>query len=283
MTYQYGSEDAKSWTLRGIDPGFEVEFKGQYISTNMEETIGSDLGETSTVNKEQPDYQWVKGIGDQFTFSTRLFAEHQFQNVRQQVELLKSYAKRNKNLKRVPRFIFSAGTEISFVCFIRLARFLYDELRPDGSLQGAIINITLQPIDPDIAEDSAKNMSEQITQASGVKSASPNIKRKAGKQKDVPGSSLHTFDKEHLVKSGETFESIAAMRYGNALVGDILRRSQPEMIPLEPGDKIDLMEASEVRRIIITPQSIPLKRTIVNEELRKTVLERKNETVRIFI
>ena len=66
-------------------------------------------------------------------------------------------------------------------------------------------------------------------------------------------------------------------------MGDILRRAQPDKVPLEPGDKILLIESTDIRSIAVTPQSIPLRKNLANQTLRNETLARKNETVVIFI
>src|SRR5690348_203395 len=102
-----GFSDRKGWTLEGQDPGFTTKFQGQFISENMEETIGSVLSETNTVNKPKPDFQWLHGEAEVFTFTTRLFATTSFKNIKQQTELLKSFARRQPQLKRAPRCLFT--------------------------------------------------------------------------------------------------------------------------------------------------------------------------------
>ncbi len=136
----------KTWKLTGIDAGFEKEFEGQFLAQDMEETVGAFLGETTTVNKGAPDFQWIRGEAERFSFTTRLWASNSFKNIKQQVNILKSFARRDANLKRAPKFLFSAGTEISFTCFVRGVRLRYDELRIDGSLRGAIVDLELQII-----------------------------------------------------------------------------------------------------------------------------------------
>ena len=133
----------KTWKLTGIDAGFEKEFEGQFLSQDMEETVGAFLGETTTVNKGAPDFQWIRGEAERFYFTTRLWASNSFKNIKQQVNILKSFARRDANLKRAPKFLFSAGTEISFTCFVRGARLRYDELRIEGSPPWALAVLEL--------------------------------------------------------------------------------------------------------------------------------------------
>jgi hypothetical protein len=274
---------AKTWKLKGIDASFDKEFEGQFIAQGLEESIGSTLGETTTINKEKPDFQWLRGDSEVVSFTTRLFAANSFKNIKQEVNLLKSFTRRNKELKRAPRFLFSAGTEISFTCFVRSIKLRYDELRTDGSLRGAIIDIQLQVIEDLEPENAATSLASQIKFAAGLVSGGAAILSTLRKLVDIPGGSLHTIGKTVTVREGQTFESIAREHYGDALLGDILRRVQPQFANLMPGDKIDLVERSEIIQIAVTPQSVALKNNQSNLTLREERFVARNRPTTIFL
>lgn len=273
----------KTWKLTGTDPGLEQEFEGQFLAQNMEESVGAFLGETTSVNKARPDFQWIRGEAENFSFTTRLFASNSFKNIKQQTNLLKSFARRNPKLKRAPKFLFSAGTEISFTCFVRGVRFRYDELRSDGSLRGAIVDIQLQVIEDKQVGDAATSLASQIKFAAGVVAGGIGIAAQVKRIVNIPGGSPHTLDRTITVKQGQSFESIAAAEYGDAIFGDILRRVQPDKANLSPGDKIDLVEPAEIGRISVTQQSVALKNTQENLNLRELKLEARNRPTTIFI
>ena len=51
--------EGKTWSLVSEDsPIFVGEMRGQFVAQNLEQTVGSFLGETSTINQAQPDFQW---------------------------------------------------------------------------------------------------------------------------------------------------------------------------------------------------------------------------------
>ena len=278
-----GFSDAKGWILEGQDPGFNTKFEGQFISENMEETIGSILSESSTVNKDKPDFQWVGGESETFTFTTRLFATNSFKNIKQQTELLKSYARRQAQLKRAPRCLFTAGTELGFTCFVRGVRFRYDELRSDGSLRGVICDITLQKIEDTVTKDAATSLASQIKFAVGIIAGVAGIASTAKKLLNIPGGSLHTIDRTIEVKQGFTFERIAQMEYGNALLGDVLRRAQPEKANLKVADTVLLVEPTEIIQIPVTQQAVALKNTQENLALRDEYIALRNRKTTIFV
>lgn len=274
---------AKTWKLTGLDASFDKEFEGQFLAQGMEEQIGSALGETTTVNKDKPDFQWLRGEAETFSFTTRIFASNSFKNVKQEINLLKSFTRRNKDLKRAPRFLFSAGTEISFTCFVRGVRFRYDELRADGSLRGAIIEMQLQVIDDLEPSNAATSLSSQIKFAAGIVSGGTAVLASLKKLVDIPGGSIHTIGKTVHVREGQTFESIARDEYGDAIFGDILRRVQPQVASLRPGHQIDLVERSEIIQIAVTPQSVALRNRQENLALREEKLKARNRPTIIFL
>lgn len=279
----FGFSDNKGWVLEGQDPGFNTKFEGQFLSENMEETIGSVLNETTTVNKSKPDFQWLSGEAEVFTFTTRLFASNSFKNIKQQTELLKSFARRQDQLKRAPRCLFTSGTELGFTCFVRGVRLRYDELRSDGSLRGVVCDITLQKIEDTVTKDAATSLASQIKFAVGVISGVAGIASSAKRLLNIPGGSLHTIDRTVEVKQGFTFERIAQMEYGNALLGDVLRRAQPDKVNLKIADKVLLVEATEIIQIPVTQQAIALKNTQENLALREEFLELRNRKTTIFV
>ena len=273
----------KTWKLTGTDAGFEKEFEGQFLAQDMEETVGAFLGETTTVNKGSPDFQWIRGEAERFSFTTRLWASNSFKNIKQQVNTLKSFARRNDSLKRAPKFLFSAGTEISFTCFVRGIRLRYDELRIDGSLRGAIVDLELQVIEDKAVGNAATSLASQIKFAAGIVVGGIGISQQVKRLINIPGGSLHTIGKTIIAKEGQTFESIAAQEYGNALLGDVLRRTQPEIANIKPGDRVNLVEPSEIIQIPVTQQSISLRNTQENLSLRELKLVARNRPTTIFV
>lgn len=280
----FGYSANKGWSLLGQDPQVRnLEFRGDFIAENMSEQVGSRFGEQNSLNKERPNFQWLSGEAEAFTFNTKIWARDSFTSVKPTIELLKSMARRNKELKRSPVFLFTAGTEIGFTCFVRGVKFDYDELKADGSIQGAVVAITLQKIDETVVEAAATSLAAQIKQAAGIVSAAAGVASIVGRVRQIAGFSVHTIGRTVVVKSGDTFEAIAQREYGNALLGDILRRAQPEKFDLQIGDKIFLIEGSEARQIPVTPQAIALKETIENKALNDEFFELRNRTTTIFV
>ena len=283
----FGFSDNKTWSLVGDDTGYEdLQFKGQFPAENYAERGGNaNLGEATTLNKSEPNYQWLYGDGEIVSFRARLFALNSFKNIKQQIETLKSFKKRKSDLKRPPKFLFTYGTEIQFTCFIRQIDYEYDELRNDGSIRGAIITISLQKLDDTLigTEAASTSLASQVKFAAGVIGSAAGILSQVKSKINIPFFSVHTLDKTIIAKDGDTFESIAQRQYGNALLGDLLRNTQPDKVNLKTGDSVILLDPIEINEISVTPRSIPLKATPENSALRNEFLDLRHSNTTIFI
>lgn len=283
----FGFSSNKGWTLTGDDPkNFDLAFEGQFIPQNYRESGGdASLGEASTLNKEAPNFQFLNNSGETVTFTSRFYATDSFKNIKQQLETLRGFKKRDPDLKRPPKFLFTYGIEIEFTCFVRKVDFAYDELRSDGSIRGVIATITLQKLKQTFqgSEAAATSLASQIKFAAGVVAGAAGIFALVKSKINIPGASLHTIDRTREVHSGDTFERIAQQEYGDAIIGDVLRRVQPEKADLVVGDKVILIEASEINAIEVTPQSTPLKLTQENNALREEYFALRNRKTTIFV
>lgn len=276
----------KTWIMEVEEKNAELagkKFKGKFIPQQMQETVGSFLGENSTVNKDTPNFQWIRGEADQFSFTGRLYARDSLTSIRQDVELLKSLAKRDKTLRRAPKIRFFAGTDIAFICFIKGIQFQYDEPRSDGSLRGVTMRFQLQKLDKKLQTAKASSdLAKNLKLSAGLLAGFAGIANVTGLI-DIPGGSLKTIGRTRIAKSGETFEIIANQEYGDALLGDILRRAQPQIGDLTPGDKVILIDPGEITSIRVTQQSVSLKNTQENLNLRQLKLDARNRPTTIFI
>lgn len=283
----FGFSANKSWSLVGDDAKFaDLTFEGQFTAQNFSEGGGdATMGEANSINTQQPNFQFLNNDGETVTFQSRFYATDSFKNVKQQIELLRSFKKRDPDLKRPPKFLFTFGTEIQFTCFVRKIDFSYDELRSDGSIRGVIASITLQKLDQTFqgTEAAATSLASQIKFAVGVVAGAAGIVSQVKSKINIPGGSLHTLDRTREAKEGDTFEKIAQQEYGNALVGDILRRAQPEKANLKTGDSVLLVDPTEINTIEVTPQAVSLKRTQENAELKEEFFALRKRKTTIFV
>ena len=276
--------DAKGWSLIGQDAAIaKLEFKGQFIAEGQRGHTGSEIGNSSSLNKEKPNHPWLSNDGETFSFSTRLFAQHTGVTIKQQYELLKSFTRRNRTLKRAPIFLFISGTDIGFTCFVSSIDDSIGEFRSDGSLRDVVFDIQLQVIETQLTKASVSSLVDQIKFASGTISGVATITKKIGESIEIPGFSPHTVSRIRTARSFDTLESIAAEEYGSALQGDILRKAQPELANLKSGDKVRLIDVSEMAKLRVTQSSVALKNTLENLALRDEFLALRNRTTTIFV
>jgi len=218
-------------------------------------------------------------------------------SVRDEVEKLKSFARAiDRNGKPWPMgrphiFNFVAGTELEFTVFLSsVGGIIYDELRSDGTIRGATFQITMQKVRP---ENLTLSRDAGVSTAGILKTALGVVTSVAGglglgtvpraNLINIPGGSLHTTGRKVKVKTGMTFESIARTEYGNPLLGDILRRAQPDKADLQTGDDVILVKREEIVQIPITPQSISLRDRTENKALLDFYLERRGQPKAVVI
>ena len=179
-------------------------------------------------------------------------------------------------------FIFFAVNPISFLMIMPLTqpcRWFPDSTRLKFN------SIVLQKLDDTLTglTNASTSLATQIKTAIGVVAGVAGIAALVKSKINISGGSLHTIDRTIVAKQGDIFETIAKREYGNALLGDILRRAQPEKANLKTGDTVILVDPTEINAIEITPQATALKDTQVNAELREEFLELRNRKTTIFV
>lgn len=283
----FGFSANKAWSLIGDDPKFgDLTFEGQFTAQNFSEGGGDmSLGEANSINTAQPNFQFLNNDAEVVTFQTRFFATNSFKNVKQQIELLRSFKKRDPDLKRPPKFLFTFGTEIQFTCFVKRVDFAYDELRSDGSIRGVVANVTLQKLEQTLqgSTAAATSLASQIKFAAGIVTGAAGIVSQIKSKINIPGGSFHTIDRTREIKDGDTFERVAQQEYGSAILGDVLRRAQPDKANLKAGDTVILIDPTEINTIKVTPQAVALKETPINRALKDEFFQLRNRTTRIFV
>lgn len=212
-----------------------MRISGQFTPQNVQHTIGSRIADVSGFSRENPLIQWIGGTLEVFSFQARFWSEHSGSNTtRDKLETLKLLKKPHSPLNRPPLTRFFWGTVIpgGMPCLVEsIGGIAYDEIRPDGSPRGATCNITLKRF--------TRFTIDRVT-------ISP-----------VERTPIH------VVRSGDTYESIAQQRYGDPLLGVSLRQQNPRfpmeqwapagMTDLLPGETIKLYPKRDLQTI--KPQS----------------------------
>ena len=280
------------WRLKMKDLG-EQEFKGQFLAEDLTENVGARISSRSSLNQQSTDSKYLGGDAETITFTTRIWASNSVKNVKKTVDLLKSFTKWNSKLKRSPIFTFTAGTEVQALVFVKsVGGIKYDRPRSDGSIRGAVFSVQLSVIEDIESKQNSLSIAALVKSGLGIVSAAQGLLSGgfgAFGKISIPGGSLHTKGKKIIVKDGETFEHIAQKEYGDALVGDILRRAHYNKplnqikSSLEVGDVVDLVQEDEIFGIVVTPQSIPLKDNTENLDNINNQFELRGKSKTVFI
>ena len=280
------------WRLKMKDLD-EQEFKGQFLAENLTENVGARISSSGTLNQDKTDNKYLGGSDETITFTTRIWASHSIKNVKKSVDLLKSFTKWHPQLKRSPIFTFNAGTEVQALVFVKsVGGIVYDRPRSDGSIRGATFSVQLTVIEDIESKANSMSIAALVKSGLGIVSAAQGLLSGglgAFGKINIPGGSLHTKGKEIIVKQGETFEHIAQKHYGDAHVGDILRRAHYNKplneikSSLETGDVVDLIADDEIFGIAVTPQSIAFKNNKENIDNIKNQFELRGSSKTVFI
>src|SRR5512135_2082540 len=198
---------AQKWTLESIEAGITVV--GQFSVDELQlNTVGGVYSDITSVNQSHPVTQWIRGQLETVTLNSEFFAQHKDDEVTTRFGDLLKLTRRDDVFARPPVCIFSFGTKLKMQCFLEhVANIAFGPLRPDGTPQRIKFTLTLRNYTPNL---------QQPTDP-----ATP------------PHQSLW-----RVAKTGDTYESIARREYGDALLGEFLRRQDTYRPALVEGDKV---------------------------------------------
>ena len=201
--------------------------------------VGADWAEGSTLGRDTPIQQWAKGQQETLTLEARFFGRHQFENIQRSVDALRKAVKSDPKLGRPPLWDFIWGSIVhETVVIASVGNLVYRSARWDGSLQDATVQLTLR-----------KYVKFEIAKS------------------DPDEREHNTFYVR--AKRGDTYEAIAAARYGDPQIGELLRRQAPDKPFLSPDDEVMVLDEEKVRGVVINPVSIPLQRTAAGIAFRR--------------
>lgn len=309
----------KVWRLASLDNP-QNKFIGQFQAEGLTERVRASLLETQSVNLQQPAIHWQSGDTEILAFRARIFRTSSISgvafdaianplgtafslaagnrgpiidngSVRDQIEKLKKLSRKNNVIGRPERFLFTYGTELEFEVFIKsVGNITYDDIRSDGTIRGASFEVQMTKVRADNELDRAGiSLSSAIKLTGGIVTGVigngfSNITSPfRASLINIPGASLHTIDKVLRAKQGDTYEKIAAREYGNPLLGDVLRRAQPDKADLNEGDEFVTIKRQEIVQIEVTPQSIPFKDLSENKQLLRQFLELRGRPTALVI
>lgn len=194
---------------------------GQFTPQDFTHDLSAIVPESGGFSRTHPLVQWVGGAVETITFQARLFSEHRDDTTASdKFEQLKLLRQSLPPLYRPPLTFFFWGRVFpgGVPCFVQsLGGVKYDEIRSDGTIRGLTLNITLKKVVP---HRIIRNVESPVEQTP-----------------------------VHTVKDGETYEMIAYRRWGDPMLGVILRRMNPRF-PMEkwaPRGLADLVRNEQVK------------------------------------
>lgn len=211
---------------------------GQFPAEEFTRQLGSNVGEGGGFSRSAPLIQWLGGKLEVISFKTRLFSEHSKSNTAaNKLRILEKLAnKAHAPLNRPPtvRFFWGRAIPGGVSCIVEdIGGVAYDDLRPDGSIRGASLSITLKRYTPYLMERSI---------------VSPDARTPV-----------------YVTKPGDTYEMIAARKYGDPMLGVPLRQQNPRYpfdkwaprhyADLEPNNMIKLLPKRDLDSVKIKPKS----------------------------
>lgn len=221
------SDALRIWNLFNLDTGAWI--KGQFHPEDATMDISTMWSEKFGLNREHPIVQFLHGEVETFAFRSRYVATTSAENLEDELDNLKGFARYDETLGRPPilEFWFGNGTFATFRNPCRLTGLTgINYHRPTflGGLRHVDFSVNLREI----------------------------------KEFTLEGLTVGN-TRFHRAKEADYYEGLAEREYGNALLGDAVRKIHPELPNIQVGDTIELPTASKLRKTKITQTSIPLQ------------------------
>jgi hypothetical protein len=227
----------QKWRISSSEIGVDVE--GQFTVDQIQiNTVGGVYAEISTVNQSHPITQWIRGQQETITLTSELWANDSKDDIVSKFTNLLRLTRRDDKLCRAPICSFSFGQALSIQCFLEhVSNIGYGPLRPDGTPQRIHFTLTVRNYVPSVVN--------------------PTDPSKPESQSRIRQS-----------KTGDTYESIAADEYGDAALGEWLRRWHRYRPDLTEGDGVHILTVEYMaRQGRVRPQTKILKSMTENPDL----------------
>ena len=220
----------KTWHLANTEDGSEIE--GQFEALDLTENIGTAYADNWSLGRRAPISQWVRGELETFTFTAKFYDPRSLFGW-DGVDILaklKEWARPNKSVGHPDILEFWVG-DGSWAWLVRctiqsLGGIKYDRPTMFGGLRGFEATITLREYVAYSLEDGQQSPFES---------------------------------RYHRAKQADYYESLCQREYGNANLGDIIRKRNPTKPNLQVGDVVKLPDISAIRKDKVEQKSIALQ------------------------
>lgn len=250
MTQNKPQSKDQKWRISSKETGVDVE--GQFTVDQINiNTIGGIYADITTVNQSHPITQWIRGQLETITLTSELWAKDRTDNIIEKFTNLLKLCQRDENLHRPPICIFSFGSALSIQCFLEhVSNVGYGPLRPDGTPQRIHFTLTVRSYVPSVVNPTDPSKPERQSRI-----------RKA--------------------KTGETYESIAFDEYGDASLGEFLRRWSRYRPDLTEGDGVHILTVEYMaRQGRVRPQTQILRTMTENQDLADYLFSARSSSLK---
>jgi len=250
------AEDAGPWYQRGD------RLTSQFTPGQFNRTQAATLSSSGGFSSPHPILQWISGGQESLSMQVRLFSgHHDDRTAEQKYTMFKDMAQPVDELGRPPLILFFWGQIVpdGFPCTIEgYGDEQFDEIRPDGSMRGVTMTLTLKRYQPFYLTQEATELQERTP--------------------------------THVVKDGETYEMLAHRYYGDPMYGVLLRRmntrkpydeTAPRLIAdLEAGDRVKIFPKRDMQAAgRITPECHILKSSTNASQARSLIFQARGRKV----
>jgi len=229
FSMESATRDVKQWYMivqedTGLlDRGKRIT--GQFTPQQVTQNIGAQIPEAGGFSRPSPVIQWAGGQLRTLSLNVRLFSEHKEDHTAAvklaALEQLVDEYHRETNRPPLVAFFWGVAFPDGIPCMVEsLGGVTYDEIRPDGTLRGITLSMTL------------KKWSAYIFE-----------------QAPLPGLEQTPV---HIAKHGETYEMIAKRHYGDPMIGVLLRQLNPRA-PMDPSFPTSVADLSAGDKVKIFP------------------------------
>ncbi len=248
--------------LDPLDPGYApIEF--QFTPQSFTRGASAVWAEEPGFGRDHPVLQFVAREADTYRFTAMFFAESAANTIHGVVAALLDTVKRDPQLNRPPLWSLTWGDFLvdDSVVVESVGGLEYGDPRPDAGLN---VRDRIGPDRPGTGGGGLRSVTAQIQlrhyEPFGVEVVSPT---------DQEHDTFY-----HRVRTGDTWEGLAAKHYGDARKGEFLRRRNPGKEFLTVGDTVAILRPERFRGLVPTPYSIPLMRTAAAATMRAGHFER---------
>ena len=212
------------WNMINLDSNETIQ--GQFAAEGLTRELSASWGQFVSLNRQHPILQFVHGNLETISFDARFFKTNAIaQNPQKLLDKIESWCRIDSKLRRPPVIQFWIGDgHLTINCTIVGINIKY--ARPDffGGLKDVSFTVSLLQFQPFSLEDAEQT---DTRYAKG--------------------------------RDGDYYELLAYAEYGNAMLGDVIRKMHPQYSTIIAGDTIKLPSIEGVRTKTVEQKSMCLK------------------------